>query len=66
MRPVCKKCGSKDVDVKADAYVDWDNLQQTWSVSFVGEKGAVCEACGGETELVWIGGIGESEPIAES
>ena len=49
--PVCATCGSDDV--KADAYVVWNTPAQTWEVASVFDKGAVCEACGGETRLKW-------------
>ena len=50
--PVCSHCGSKDV--RADAYAAWNKDTQRWEIAGdVFDKGAVCEPCGGETNLKW-------------
>lgn len=51
--PVCKQCGSGDV--QADAWATWNMESQSWEVSFTSDdKGAYCNRCDGETRLTWI------------
>ena len=52
IKPICRKCGSDDV--QGDAYVAWDVDLQDWTVSAVMDGGTVCEVCGGETKLKWV------------
>lgn len=51
-RPLCGKCGSSQV--QADATASWNMDTQAWEVAFIGDKGATCEECLGETRLRWI------------
>ena len=50
IRKVCKHCGS--VNVRADAYVEWNEESQDWEIFTVYDKGSVCEDCDGECTIV--------------
>jgi hypothetical protein len=49
--PICKYCQTDNVGVDAAAY--WDQEEQEWMVATTFDD-AYCNACGGETTLVWI------------
>ena len=46
---ICSQCGSDDV--LSDAYAEWDVIGQHWLLQNTFDKGAYCNACGGETSL---------------
>lgn len=50
--PVCSICGGEDVT--ADAAARWDEDTQQWRISSTYDKGASCDACGGETRIEWL------------
>ena len=50
IRKVCKHCGS--INVRADAYVEWNKERQDWEIFTVYDKGSVCEDCDGECTIV--------------
>lgn len=49
---ICKTCGSEDV--KADAFAVWNYPSQDWVVEYIGDKGAICEDCDGETRILEV------------
>ena len=53
---VCATCGSEDV--LADAFAEWDALNQCWSVQCVMDKGHYCNACDAECRI-------EERPLTE-
>ena len=46
---VCTRCGSDDV--LCDAYVEWDVVEQQWSLQNTFGRGAWCNACDDDTRL---------------
>lgn len=48
-RMACSACGG--TDVRRDAYAEWDEDAQEWTLSATFDH-AVCEDCGGETRIV--------------
>lgn len=51
-KPVCRTCGSEDI--QADAFAVWDVENQRWDVADVFDKGSVCNECDGECRIEWV------------
>lgn len=55
IRKVCGTCGS--TDVLLDAFVEWDEVEQTWVIQNTFDA-AYCETCEGEASI-------EDQPLEE-
>ena len=50
-KPVCSHCGSDEV--KCDAWAEWDDENQSFSLSQTFDEW-ICEPCGGGCNVEWI------------
>ena len=50
-KPVCSSCGGDNVRV--DAWAEWDEAQEVWTIHSTYPENSYCEDCASECTLEW-------------